>query len=809
MLSTLSKSFIGLASVSLVVLLAGFVFLYHLVKKSTPVTDGLEQLTGLHGPVDVYRDEYGVPHIKASDQHDLMSSLGYVHAQDRLWQMDLMRRAGEGRLSELFGSTTVDADKLFRTLDLRDVARRMESNLHSESREILQSYADGVNAFIASHRGEYPIEFDMLDYAPEPWTVEHSLLVVRLLAWELNLSWWTDLTYGEIASKVQPGLLREIIPTYPDSVRPTVLQSQLRSMAESVREFKNANRNYRELFSLGSLESGSNAWAIDSSKSLSGRPLLACDPHLAIPAPARWYLAHLVAPGWNVSGVTVPGVPVIVIGHNENVAWGLTNAMIDDADFYIESVDSNRLSYQFKGESLLLQRREETIQVRDSDSISFVAYSTHHGPLIGSVHPGHRHEDSASHSSAIAMRWTGLDVSDEVYGFILLNRATDARSFTRGLKEITVPSQAVVYADVSGTIAYWTAGHVPIRLSSAPPLMPFQGATGEGEWKGFIPFEQLPRLIDPAEGFIACSNQPIAGSSYPYYLSTLWEPSSRIQRIRTLLESTSKFSPEDFKQFQQDVVSPFASEVTREILHAFGSDSSTDPYVQSALNYLRNWDYRFTQNDVPTSIFNVFFTSLIHNTFEDEMGKDLLNDFVFFGAIPYRVTHQLLAADSSLWFDDITTAARETKQEILRKSLSDAVSELRTTIGDEMKTWQWGTLHTVTFKHPFGSRKPLDKIFNLGPFPVDGGGTTLNKCEYKFTLPYGVAVGPSMRQVVDLAAPLNSFTVITSGQSGQPLSKHYDDQVALWRNGGYLSVTLDWNEVSRSDWDHLVLKPAN
>ncbi len=806
-MSRFTRFVIGFSCTLLIVLVTAALFLRHLVTKSFPVTRGSIQITALHAPVQVYRDEYGVPHIQAGDTHDLMMATGYVHAQDRLWQMDLMRRAGEGRLAEVLGKPALDLDLLFRTIDLRDVAARIEEAMHPESRQILEDYAAGVNAYIADHQGKYPIEFDMLNYAPEPWTVRQSILVTRLTAWELNLAWWTDLTYGELAQRVSPEMLQEIIPAFPDSVAVTVPTSLMKRSLSGISSMMEAARSYRSFFQLGGLEAGSNAWAVDSTRSLTGKPLLANDPHLAMPCPSRWYLLHLSAPGWNVAGVSLPGMPLVVIGHNNALAWGLTNAMIDDADFYAEELDTTKPGhYRYHGSSFPIEEREEKIYMGKSDSLVFMARSTRHGPIVNDVHPMHKHLDSLEHRTPLAMRWTGFEVSDETYGFMKANVATNAGEFAQAMSNLTVPGQAVVYADTGGTIAYWTAARVPIR-GKGNPMLPLAGNEPETEWKGFVPFEKLPHAINPPEGFVACANQKIADAGYPYYLSNLWEPPARIERIRHLLKTTEKLSADDFKQFQQDLTSYYARDVTGDLLAAFTDAPAPSQEIADALTYLRNWDFRFTQNDVSTTIFNVFFMKLLQNTYEDDMGSDLFRDFVFFSAIPYRVTSSLLAADSSRWFDDRRTPQIESKRDILRKSLADAVDELRTSHGPEMKTWQWGMLHTVTFSHPFGSRKPLDHVFNIGPFPIAGGGTTLNKSEYRFTAPYGVTVGPSMRQVIDLADPMVAYTVITSGESGQPLQAHYDDQVPLWLNGGYLRLSIDWKEIERSNWDHCELRP--
>ncbi|HYQ87374.1 MAG TPA: penicillin acylase family protein [Bacteroidota bacterium] len=829
-MSQFAKICIGMFFTLLLVLIAGFFLLRNIVTKSFPETRGRINVPGLHAAVDVYRDDYGVPHVQAQDEHDLMFAVGYVHAQDRLWQMDIARRAGEGRLSEVLGSATVEFDALFRTLDLRGVAENIQEHLHPESRAMLDAYTEGVNGFIDTHAGKYPIEFDMLRYRPERWEVRHSILVGRLIAWELNLAWWTDLTYGEIASKVPLQKLDQIIPTYPDSI-PAIVRSGMlkKALAEvfgsikegsvqlsgamqerlpGVHQILEIGRSYRDFFGLGPLESGSNAWVVGASRSMSGKPLLASDPHLAMPAPSRWYELHLSAPGWNVAGVSLPGAPLVIIGHNEHVAWGLTNAMIDDADFYIERPDTSKGKggYIFQKSTIPFEERDEKIFIGASDSVIIKVRSTRHGPIINDVHPMHNHHDrdSLRQRTPIAMRWTGLDVSDELYGFYLLNRASTPVEFERGLKEIAVPGQCVVYGDVQGNIAYWTTGHIPIRGKQSA-MLPLPGWTGDAEWKGFVPFNELPKLFNPPEGLIACANQKITDKSFSYYISTLWEPPSRIQRILQLLHSAEKFTPEDFKEFQHDDVSLYARDVAQRVLRAYDGVQVDDPDVTNALSYLRNWDFRFAQSDVAATIFNSFFVRLLHNTYEDEMGPDLFRDFVYFGAIPYRVTGQLLAQDSSSWFDDVRTPQRETKNEIVRKSLVEGLHELKQTLGDEMKTWRWGALHTVTFAHPFGSVKPLDKVFNIGPFAISGGETTIMSAEYRLSAPYAVSVGPTMRQVIDMAEPLTADMVITSGESGQPLFKHYNDQTPLWLTGGYHKVTIDWNEIKKSSWDHLVL----
>ena len=808
-MSNFVKVVIGVGCTFLLILVALAFFLRSLVTKSFPLTAGKVTVNGIHYSVDVYRDDAGIPHISAQNNHDLMFAAGYVQAQDRLWQMELARRIGEGRLSEIFDTSTVKIDRLFRTLRFSQLAESLQTRLHPESRELLESYAEGVNEFIATHRGKFPVEFDMLNYEPQPWQVKHSILIARLMAWDLNFAWWVDLSYAEIAARVSPERFQEIIPSWPDTTPAIVPKSQLKGSVTDIQQFMTSVRGYRDFFHIGPFSAGSNAWAVNASKSLTGKPILANDPHLRISLPSRWYEMHLAAPGWNVAGVSIPGIPFIVIGHNDSLGWGLTNAMIDDADFYIEKEDSTKTNYyRFRNSSLPIQSREEIIYVGKSDSITISVRSTRHGPVINDVCPATEfsRSDSTHRQSLIAMRWTGFEMSDEGHGFYLMNRANNRAQFEQGLKELSVPGQCVTYADVDNNICFWLAGRVPVR-GRYNPMFPQPGETGEAEWQGYIPFEQLPKLSNPPAGFIISANQRITDNSYPYYLSNLWEPPSRAQRIKELLASTEKFTARDFEELQQDVLSPYFRELTPRILHAFDADTEQSAALKNALEYLRSWDYRCTAEDIATTIADVFFVKLLHNTFEDEMGTDVFHDFVYFSAIPYRVTNRLLASDSSAWFDNINTPVRESRDDIIRKSLVDALDELNARFGPEMKTWQWGELHKVLFEHPFGKRKPLDKVLNVGPFAVGGCATTIDKGDFSLTTPYSFSAGPSMRQIIDFANPSVASTVITLGQSGQPLNKHYDDQMALWLNGGYHMVTINWSDIKKSGWQHLELEP--
>jgi penicillin G amidase len=802
--SKITKIFIGVGFSLVVILLAIGIFLYHLVTKSYPQTSGTIITAELRGDVAIYRDEYGVPHIFANDEHDLMFAAGYVQAQDRLWQMEMFRRAGQGRLSEILDTATVKIDKLFRTLGFSCVADSIYARMYPTSRLLLDDFAEGVNEFINTHKGKYPIEFDMLDFEPEPWKPQHSLLIARLLAWELNFSWWVDLTYGEIASLVPPEKFKELFLGDENFTSQSI---SLKAKKDEMHDFLSLVRTYREYFGMRSFSAGSNAWVIDSSKSLSGKPILANDPHLLISLPSKWYEMHLSAPGWNVSGVSIPGIPLILIGQNDSIAWGFTNAMLDDCDFYVEKIDtSKKVAYRFKNISLPVRTREEIIYIGKSDSVVINVKSTHHGPIISNIHPSMNHKhDTSTVKQQISLRWTGFEMSDEILGFYRLNKATNSVEFVEGLKQLTVPGQCAVYADVRGNIGSWVAGRVPVRGKRLAAL-PLDGASGEDEWREFVPFEKLPNSWNPPEGFLISANQQLTGKAYPYYLSTLWEPRHRFERIKELL-TLEKISVQDFQQFQQDVMTTYGKMLAEHIIRVAEQDSLNDDFTREALVYLRNWNFRSTTSDIATTIVNKFFTKILQNTFEDELGKEVLSDFEYSLTPAYRITEKLLCIENSPWFDNIKTQTVENRDQIISKSFHEAIYELKESLGSEMKMWQWGKIHSVLFEHPFSARKPLDKVFNVGPYPIGGSEQTINKGAFKLSGSFKLFASPSMRQIIDFAQPQFAYRVLTLGQSGQALNTHYDDQVSLWLNGGYRQTTIDRKIIENKGWEKLILRP--
>ncbi len=795
------KIVIGILFSLIVISFVGYFILRYLVTKSFTENNGELIVSGLHNSVKIYRDEFGVPHIFASDEYDLFFSQGYTHAQDRLWQMDLSRRAGEGRLSEILGTPTIKFDKMLKTVGFKRIAFQLLRQLNPKSKEILMAYSDGVNAFIRTHKGKYPIEFDMLNYEPEEWTPIHSLMISRLMAWELNISWHVDVALGELVAKLGEQKASEVFPTYPEN-GPVIVAGTTKQHLSVLRHFASIHNQFKQFFGTTGTHIGSNSWAVAPQKSVSGRAMIANDPHLGLSLPAKWYEIHLHGGAVNVAGVSLPGTPLVVIGHNQNVAWGLTNVMADDADFYFEKTDSlGADTYLYKGEWKEIEIIPDTVWVKDSTEIPFTIRRTYHGPAINEIYP----LKDISSSNFITMKWTGFEMSDELYALYLVNTSYNWQSFLNGVKEFTVPGQNFVYADVKGNIGYHPGVRIPKRMNNNPTL-PFIGWTGENDWQGFIPFEQLPSLFNPPEGFIATANNKTT-NDINYHISNLWEPPSRIQRIREVLQSKTLFDVSDFKQLQNDNFSFFAKDITPYILSAYETLPAKDPAIETAVNYFKNWNFAMTKDDVPTTIFEVFLNHLIKNIFQDEMGDELFNQYIFLANMPYRVTLSMLGDTSSTWFDNSTTPEIETRDDIIRKSMKEALKELSEKFGGEMKEWRWGRLHTLTLKHPFGDINVLQSIFNIGPMEIGGSGTTVNNGEYHFTSPYEMTLGPSMRSIVDFSSIDGALSVIPSGQSGQPLHKHYSDQMPLWKNGEYHTVPINEEEVIKISKNILYLTP--
>jgi penicillin G amidase len=796
-------------SVTLIILItaAGFIF-YNMLTASLPQYDGEITAHGISDKVEVYGDSLGVPYILANNEDDAAFALGYLHAQERMFQMDLIRRAGAGRLSEILGPKALIFDKLFRTVGIEKTSQRITKILKPEVLKLLESYSAGVNQYLKDAKGKYSIEFDVLRYDPYEWKPEDCIIISRMMAWELNISWWTDISFTDLVQKLGEEKVKEILPDWDENA-PYIIPPEIKSYPKLRTGLIDIDKNFRNLLGINGTHLGSNNWVVDSSLSVSGKPIIANDPHLGYSAPGRWYTAVIRAGNWNVEGVTIPGIPAVVIGKNQNISWALTNIMLDDADFYIEKLDSSGTKYLFNNSWKDLTIAEETIKVKDSLDVKLKIRSTHRGPLISDVHPySFLYPDVNLQKTAISMRWVGMETTEEMNSFYLLNRAKNWSEFKEAVSYFSVPGQNFVYADKSGNIGYVFGAKLPKRESTSPTFV-FDGTTDKYDWKGYVDRSEIPDLFNPKEKFIASANNKTL-KDFKYHISNLWEPSSRIERIDQLLTSKGKFSSADFMKFQMDQISPYAKMITQYILSAFSDVKITDENLALALELFKDWNYDMNEfSQVPT-IYSVFFKYLLKNTFYDEMGEDLYNQFVFVSNVPYRSIEKMLKDKSHPWFDNINTPQIEDRDFIIRKSLVDALSELEKTFGKDITEWQWGKLHTVTHKHPFSGQFPLiDKYIDIGPFPIGGDGTTIFNTEYPFYdavknypefnhTPFEDVLGPSMRYIFDFSKPDEFYLILTTGESGNVMSKHYRDMTKMWLRGNYMKIRTDEKSIRRN-----------
>lgn len=784
---------------------------------------------GLHADVDIVRDAYGIPYISASNSADAWAALGYAHAQDRLWQMDLTRRAAEGRLSEIFGRRALGFDAFMRTVGFTRTAEAILAQMPRKTRQILDAYARGVNACIRDHHGRLPIEFDALGYEPDEWTPLHSVLVVRMLGWELNLSMWSDIVYADISSRVDSVRFQEILPYYPtdgptivpggqrpepllqgvdanvrtDSIRhgaPEVSDSlqgidttRTATALQGVGQIMDMEREYRQEIGLDGPQIGSNAWALSGNRTESGRPMLANDPHLPHSAPCRWYQAVVAYGGRHLAGVTLPGIPFVISGRNDNVAWGVTAMMADQTDFFVEVLDSaDRRKVLRDGRWESLRQLRDTIDVKDSASVPIVVRITRHGPVISDVDPwiGKDRMNASSwgtsRDTVISMQWVGAQPTNELTALQELNESRDLKTFTTGARKGGVPGISVVYADSAGTIAYVPTASIPQREWSPVPR---RGWESQSDWHGLVPMDRLPSLTSPPEGYVAAANNKVANAT-SYTISELWEDPSRAIRLGELLKEGNGFNVTDFGQIQADVVSPHMRFLIGYLLRAFPDSARQGSAVRDALTRLKNWDAGMRDGGPEGAIAAVWLQTVIQATYRDEMGPELFDRWVFLALHPMRALRYHVMLDSR-WFDDVSTTDRvERRDDILRRSLGAALDTLHRRFDTwAIDRWSYGAIHQLTFRHPFSSNEKLRNIVNIGPYEVGGANGTINNGEWDFARPYDVRVGPTMRQIVDFGDSTAFVrSVVTSGASGQPLNEFYSNQTILWTSNGYVAL---------------------
>ncbi len=678
--------------------------------------------------VVVSRDALGVPHIAAANIEDAIFMQGFVTAQDRMWQMDALRRLAAGELAEVVGKQALETDQESRRLRIGKIAEEAEQTMPAADRSILAAYARGVNFFLETHRGHLPVEFSLLNYEPRPWSKRDTVLAGLQMYRTLTTSWRDEITKLHMLQKGDREKVEFLFP--------------VRSGGEAQR--------------------GSNAWTISGARSATGKPILANDPHLDFTIPSTWYMVHLRAPGLDVSGVSLPGVPGVIIGHNDRIAWGMTNLQFDVQDLYREKFDSQTGRYAFRDHIEQARLERSAIAVKGATPVPFDQWVSRHGPIF-------LNDERQNY----ALRWAAAEPSSFQFPFLDVNRARNWAEFTTAIARFPGPGQNFVYADVDGNIGYHATGRLPIRPADCRGDVPADGSSGECEWQGFIPFEDLPQSYNPASGLIVTANQNPFPVDYKYPVSGDFAAHYRSRGIRLKLEDRPKWQPGEMLSVQKDVYSALSDFLARQIVAAW--DARKDNNVSDAVALLRSWTGQMEKGLAAPLIAQLTYEELRKAVAERASpgGADAY-DY----AMSPAVIEKLLRERPASWFGDYNA--------LLLKCLTQAIAVGKKIQGSKVARWDYGQFVELKIAQPVAGQLPLiGKYFNLGPTPMSGSSTTIKQTTRR--------LGPSMRMIVDLADLDKSLQNITAGESGQPLSRHYKDQWSAYY--GATSFSMQFRNI--------------
>jgi penicillin amidase len=742
-------------------------------KAGLPDLSGDEKITGIVSDVRVIRDERGVPHIYASNTHDLYFITGYITAEERLWQMDMVRHATQGRLSELFKRDMTDTDYFLRALGMADKSKMLLDKEDPAVMETLMAYSDGVNAWITERGKKLPLEFRVLGYRPEPWTPTDIANIIGFIGWDLasvNLS--DEINNYKLTEKLGPEKASELIPdwnlvdevVYPDF---KLSEEEMQHALSLIGSMKQAEEAGFYTFT------GSNNWAVSGTRSETGKPILSNDMHMGLSVPGNWIQMHQVIPGeLDVTGVVFPGEPYVIAGHNERIAWGMTNLNVDDIDLFVETVDSSGNNYLHNGEWLPFRNREEIIKIsKDSSQTRVIKYS-HHGPVISDMR--------GLKDVVLTMRWSGFDFSDEIRAVYLLNRAKTWDDFRDALSNFRSISQNFVYVDVDGNIGMQAGGGIPVRKGTG--ILPHRGDTDEFEWKGYVPFNLMPSSYNPAGGFVSSANERTVFSGYPFFISGDFAMPYRIMRIREMAAAKEILGVEDFKRMVTDDHSAYAAMLIPVILRAADKITDRDEDEGKALDALREWDYDMDASMIAPTLFEFIRMALARNIMSDEL-KDLYGSSL--GRQHDFYIYRMVKEGPDEWVDNVNTPEKETMDDIIALSFRDAVDTLKARHGSYGNSWKWGKIHTMTFRHPLGSIKILNMLFRLNSKTYNARGSYHTVEAFAFNEDFESNHGASERHIFNTADWDKSLTIISTGTSGIPGSPFYLSQTERYMNNQF------------------------
>jgi len=765
------KKIFGLTFLSIFVFVAGFVlFLFLHFHLSKPKIEGDAFVQGLNDQVRIVTDEWGVPHIFAADEEDMFFASGFIHAKERMWQMDLSRRAGVGRLSEILGKAALNQDKSLRNFGLREGILKDYLLLSSKMKTLLNAYSSGVNAWIKAQKYRWPPEYILLRCRPEPWTPIDSLAIKQVMALLLCVDYTSEAVRGNLIQRVGSEKALEI------------LEKDIVSLPPELKNLSHLETHEAPEFQ------GSNNWVISGDKTESKSPLLANDPHLEISVPPIWFEIHMKCPTIDVTGVSLPGVPFVMIGHNDSIAWGITNSAADVQDLYVEKLNDSKDMYLDVDGWKPLLRREELIKIKGKKKPErFEVLWTSRGPIVS--------PQIIESEMFLSMRWVIYEGGQTAEAFYGINKAQSWEDFSDAIKLMDAPSQNFVYGDRKGNIGYYLSGKIPIRAKESA-LFPYPAWKEEGKWQGFLGEEDKPNVFNPQEQSIVTANQNITPQDFPFYISVDWVAPFRADRVKELLGQRELHNVESFMKIQNDIFNKKA-ELIFSLFRNFESDNESS---RKGFSLLDNWDMRMGEGAEP-ALFNVFIEVLSREVLSDELGEDY-ESFNQQNRRKQAGLLRLLSSPESSWWDDKNTPETETWENIIDRSMGIAYDMMTEEMGTQ-ENWNWEDMHSLKFQHILG-QVPIFKFFNSGTFPVNGDRFTIRA---SFSSDYETTHGASYRQIVDLSDWTNSVCVLSSGQSGHFLSRHYNDQIPLWLEGLYHPMLYRSEDIESNSKGIWILRP--
>jgi penicillin amidase len=784
----------------IVVLAAGAGWYFY---SKQPSRQGMVELQHLQGSVSVRYDERGVPHIRAENETDLYRALGYVHAQDRLFQMEVLRRLARGELAEVLGPKLLDTDKLMRSLRIRERAETYFANLDKQSPSFIamQAYLDGINQYQDSHAK--PVEFDVLGIPKRPFTAQDTISIAGYMAYSFAAAFRTEPLLTFVRDQLGPQYLSVFdLDWQPKGV--------LNATAPPL-----ASADWKDLNALARLSEqaladnglpqfeGSNAWVVAGSRTQSGKPLLAGDPHIRFSAPSVWYEAHLSAPGFELYGHYQALMPFASLGMNRDFGWSITMFQNDDLDLIAEKVNpDNPNQVWYRGKWVDMVTSEQKIAVKGQEPVTLVLRQSPHGPIVN---------DALSNSvgkTPIAMWWAFLQSQNPILeGFYQLNRADTLAKARGAAAKIQAPGLNVVWANAKGDIGWWAAAQLPKRPAGVRPWFILDGSTADADKDGFYPFSANPQEENPARGYIVSANfQPVSptGMEIPGYYNL----ADRGQQLnRQLSDKAVKWDLENSQKLQLGTTTAYGPRLLAPLLPVL-REVVSDPAELKLVEQLAQWKGDYPLDSTSATVFNQFLFNLADATMHDELGNDFFETLLSTRVIDATLPRLAVSADSP-WWDNRDTLGKETRADTVKAAWQASIAHLKTALGADFTQWQWGRAHTLTHGHPLGQQKPLDLVFNVGPFAAPGSHEVPNNLSAKIgPAPWPVTYGPSTRRLIDFADPAHSLTVNPVGQSGVLSDSHYDDQAEAYIEGMYFQAHLNDEEVAANTRSTLKLLPA-